>query len=59
MHFAQKFGLQSFGFGPMRRFLGGWVALVICQLPCVAFRSVHSDLEQECDHIATPTLGGS
>ena len=49
-------GFEPFLAQPMYRF-GAWVALVICWLPCTAFRTVHDDLGQACPVEATPTHG--
>ena len=48
-------GFEPFLTKPMSRF-GAWVALVICQLPCTALRTVQNNLDQACPE-ATLTHG--
>ena len=40
----------------MYRF-GAWIALVICQLPCTALRTIQNNLDQACPVEAAPTHG--
>ena len=49
-------GFQPFPAKPMYRF-GAWIALVICQLPCTALRTIQNNLDQACPVEATPTHG--
>ena len=49
-------GFQPFPAKPMYRF-GAWIALVICQLPCTALRTIQNNLDQACPVEAAPTHG--